>query len=112
MVRPSHPLACDVLGGDDHRVVFSSHGFPDNVLLKACGSRSELRCPSCAVLYRGDARHLVRAGLEGDKGVDEAIAAQPAVFLTLTMWWSATPLSAVLRTTWCRMTSSCHRCIS
>ncbi len=32
----------------------------------------------------GDSRHLVRAGLEGGKGVDEAIALHPAVFLTLT----------------------------
>jgi uncharacterized Zn-finger protein len=68
----------------DGRIVFSSHAFPDNVVLKACGSRSELRCPSCATLYRGDARHLVRAGLEGGKGVDESIATHPAVFLTLT----------------------------
>ncbi len=65
-------------------MVFSSHAFPDNVVLKACGSRSELRCPSCAVLYRGDARHLVRAGLVGGKGVGESIAGHPAVFVTLT----------------------------
>jgi hypothetical protein len=73
-----------VLGGVNRRVVFSSHEFPDNVVLKACGSRSELRCPSCAVLYRGDARHLVRAGLVGGKGVDQSIADHPAVFVTLT----------------------------
>ena len=66
------------------RVVFSSNGFPDNVVLKACGSRSELQCPSCATLYRGDARHLVRAGLEGGKGIDESVAEHPAVFITLT----------------------------
>ena len=65
-------------------MVFSSHQFPDNVVLKACGSRSELRCPSCATLYRGDARHLVRAGLEGGKGMDESVAEHPAVFMTLT----------------------------
>ena len=70
--------------GDQGKVVFASHDFPDNVVLKACGSRSELRCPSCATLYRGDARHLVRAGLEGGKGIDESVAAHPAVFLTLT----------------------------
>jgi hypothetical protein len=82
----AHPVRLRgyVLRGDDGRVVFSSKTFPDNVVLKACGSRSELRCPSCATLYRGDARHLVRAGLEGGKGVDEAIAQHPAVILTLT----------------------------
>ena len=82
----AHPIRLRgyVLGGEERRVVFSSHAFPDNVVLKACGSRSELRCPSCAVLYRGDARHLVRAGLVGGKGVDESIAGHPAVFVTLT----------------------------
>lgn len=82
----AHPIRLRgyVLGKDDGRVVVSSHQFPDNVLLKACGSRSELRCPSCAALYRGDARHLVRAGLEGGKGVDESVADHPAVFMTLT----------------------------
>jgi hypothetical protein len=81
----SHPIRLrgHVLDSDG-RIVFSSHAFPDNVVLKACGSRSELRCPSCATLYRGDARHLIRAGLEGGKGVDESIATHPAVFLTLT----------------------------
>ena len=82
----AHPIRLRgyVLGKEDGRVVVSSHQFPDNVLLKACGSRSELRCPSCAALYRGDARHLVRAGLEGGKGMDESVAEHPAVFMTLT----------------------------
>ncbi len=83
VVCPSHPSAW-LRARSEGRIVFSSHGFPDNVVLKACGSRSELRCPSCATLYRGDARHLVRAGLEGGKGVDESVANHPAVFLTLT----------------------------
>jgi hypothetical protein len=68
----------------EETVTFSSASLPDGVVLKACGSRSEVRCPSCAAVYRGDSRHLVRAGLEGGKGVDEAIALHPAVFLTLT----------------------------
>ena len=68
----------------EQAVTFSSASLPDGVVLKACGSRSEIRCPSCAAVYRGDSRHLVRAGLEGGKGVDEAIALHPAVFLTLT----------------------------
>jgi hypothetical protein len=82
----AHPIRLRgyVLASEDHRVVFSSGDFPNNVVLKACGSRSELRCPSCATIYRGDARHLVRAGLEGGKGIDESVANHPAVFLTLT----------------------------
>jgi len=82
----AHPIRLRgyVLAKEDGRVVFSSRRFPDNVVLKACGSRSELRCPSCATLYRGDARHLVRAGLEGGKGMDESVAEHPAVFMTLT----------------------------
>jgi len=65
-------------------VTFTSRSLPDGVVLKACGSRSEIRCPPCATIYRGDSRHLVRAGLEGGKGVDETVAEHPAVFLTLT----------------------------
>ena len=68
----------------DRMVVFSSASLPDGVVLKACGSRSELQCPACATVYWGDARHLVRAGLEGGKGVDESVSTHPAGFLTLT----------------------------
>jgi hypothetical protein len=65
-------------------VVFSSATLPDGVVLKACGNRRETRCPTCAAVYRSDARHLVRAGLEGGKGIDAAVAEHPAVLLTLT----------------------------
>ena len=68
----------------ERTIVFSSTSLPDGVVLKACGSRSELQCPACAAVYRGDSRHLVRAGLEGGKGVDEAVATHPAIFVTLT----------------------------
>ncbi len=68
----------------ERKVTFSSASRPDGVVLKACGSRSELQCPACAAVYRGDSRHLVRAGLEGGKGVDPSVATHPAVFLTLT----------------------------
>jgi hypothetical protein len=70
--------------GGEHTVRFSTAGLPDGVTLKACGSRRETRCPACAAVYRADARHLVRAGLVGGKGVDESVAAHPAVLLTLT----------------------------
>jgi hypothetical protein len=64
--------------------VFSTGQLPDGVVLKACGSRRETRCPSCAAVYRADARHLVRAGLIGGKGVPEEVMHRPAVLLTLT----------------------------
>ena len=60
--------------GDGRHITYTSASLPDGVFLKACGSRSEVRCPACAQVYRGDARHLVRAGLEGGKGVSEAVA--------------------------------------
>ncbi len=65
-------------------VVFSSSRAPDGVVLKGCGNRRQSRCPTCAAIYRADARHLVRAGLEGGKGVDASVATHPAVLVTLT----------------------------
>jgi len=63
---------------------FTSRGLPGGELLKACGSRRATRCPSCAEVYQGDARALVRAGLVGGKGVDASVATRPMVFATLT----------------------------
>ncbi len=57
---------------------------PDGVLLVACKTRRETRCRPCADMYRGDARQLIRAGIEGGKGVPESVARHPAVFVTLT----------------------------
>ena len=70
--------------GADRALRFSTGSLPDGVFLKACGSRRETRCPACAHTYRADARHLVRAGLIGGKGIDASVALHPAVFLTLT----------------------------
>jgi len=70
--------------GTERVRIFSTGRLPDGVFLKACGTRRETRCPSCAAVYRGDARHLVRAGLIGGKGVDESVTVRPAVLLTLT----------------------------
>ncbi|MGH9067816.1 MAG: replication initiator, partial [Acidimicrobiales bacterium] len=66
------------------RSTFTSHGQPDDVLLKSCGQRRATACPSCSALYRVDAFHLVAAGLRGGKGVPEGVASHPAVFFTLT----------------------------
>lgn len=68
----------------ERTTVFSSTARPDDVVLKPCGNRRETRCPTCAAVYRGDARHLVKAGLQGGKGIDESVAGHPAVLLTLT----------------------------
>ncbi len=65
-------------------VVFDSRALPDGVLLKTCGSRRDTVCPPCTSLYRGDAFALVAAGLRGGKGIPEAVADHPTVFLTLT----------------------------
>ena len=93
----------------DRSLRFSTDSLPDGVFLKACGSRRESRCPACAHTYRHDARHLVRAGLIGGKGVDESVALHPAVLLTLTA-----PSFGAVHTSWstgaCRPGPNAHRC--
>lgn len=91
------------------RTVFSSRVVPDGVVLKACGRRRETQCPSCATVYRDDARHLVRAGLVGGKGVDEAVATHPAVLLTLTAPGFG-PVHAVRDGNPCRPAATPGRC--
>jgi hypothetical protein len=66
------------------RQVYSTDGEPDGVLLKACGTRRESRCPSCAATYRADAYQLLAAGLKGGKGVPETVAGHPRLFVTFT----------------------------
>ena len=95
--------------GTDRALRFSTDSLPDGRFLKACGSRRETRCPACAHTYRADARHLVRAGLIGGKGIDASVALHPAVFLTLTApsfgsIHSARPRGA------CRPGPTLHRC--
>jgi hypothetical protein len=78
-----HPirLAGRVEHADRHtgevRTVYDSEREPDGVLLKACGTRRESRCPSCAATYRADAYQLLAAGLKGGKGVPETISEHP-----------------------------------
>jgi hypothetical protein len=64
--------------------VYDSEREPDGVLLKACGTRRESRCPSCAATYRADAYQLLAAGLKGGKGVPETISGHPRLFVTFT----------------------------
>jgi hypothetical protein len=66
------------------RQVYTSDREPDGVLLKACGTRRESRCPSCAATYRADAYQLLAAGLKGGKGVPETVASHPRLFVTFT----------------------------
>jgi hypothetical protein len=66
------------------RTVYDSAREPDGVLLKACGTRRESRCPSCAATYRADAYQLLAAGLKGGKGVPETVAGHPRLFVTFT----------------------------
>ena len=66
------------------RQVYDSAREPDGVLLKACGTRRESRCPSCAATYRADAYQLLAAGLKGGKGVPETISEHPRLFVTFT----------------------------
>jgi len=66
------------------RQAYTTEGEPDGVLLKACGTRRESRCPSCAATYRADAYQLLAAGLKGGKGVPETVAGHPRLFVTFT----------------------------
>jgi hypothetical protein len=66
------------------REVYDSDREPDGVLLKACGTRRESRCPSCAAVYRADAYQLLAAGLRGGKGVPDTVASHPRLFVTFT----------------------------
>jgi hypothetical protein len=66
------------------RTVYDSEREPDGVLLKACGTRRESRCPSCAAIYRADAYQLLAAGLKGGKGVLETVDEHPRLFVTFT----------------------------
>jgi hypothetical protein len=66
------------------RTVYDSDREPDGVLLKACGTRRESRCPSCAATYRADAYQLLAAGMKGGKGVPETVAEHPRLFVTFT----------------------------
>ena len=70
--------------GGRRRRVWSTDTEPDEILRKACGNRREAVCPPCAERYRGDAYHLIAAGLRGGKGVPESVVGHPAVFVTFT----------------------------
>src|SRR5207302_6106778 len=66
------------------RRVYTTEGEPDDTLLVACGSRRASVCKSCSTWYQWDAFHLVRAGLQGGKGLADSVAEHPKLFVTLT----------------------------
>jgi hypothetical protein len=65
---------------------YSSAGEVDGITYVRCGDRRAGRCDSCSREYKGDAWHLLHAGLAGneDKGVPDTVTGHPAVFATLT----------------------------
>jgi hypothetical protein len=64
--------------------VYSSAQELDGVTWVRCGDRRAARCPSCSREYKGDAWHLLSAGLVGGKGAPESVTTHPTVFVTLT----------------------------
>ncbi|MGB6512218.1 MAG: replication initiator, partial [Mycobacterium sp.] len=58
--------------------------MPDNVIYTPCGTRRASVCPACAETYRRDAYQIVKAGLDGGKGIPADVAAHPAIFATFT----------------------------
>jgi hypothetical protein len=56
----------------------------DGITYVRCGDRRASRCESCSHEYKGDAWHLLSAGVAGGKGVPESVTEHPAVFVTLT----------------------------
>jgi hypothetical protein len=63
---------------------YSSAQELDGITWVRCGDRRAQRCESCSREYKGDAWHLLSAGLTGGKGAPEAVTEHPTVFATLT----------------------------
>jgi hypothetical protein len=63
---------------------YSSAQELDGYTVVRCGDRRAARCESCSREYKGDAWHLLSAGLVGGKGTPESVAARPMTFVTLT----------------------------
>jgi hypothetical protein len=63
---------------------YSSGQELDGITYVRCGNRRVSRCESCSREYKGDAWHLLSAGLTGGKGAVEAVRLHPTIFGTLT----------------------------
>ncbi|WP_239376398.1 replication initiator [Frankia sp. Cj5] len=66
------------------RVVYSTAGEPDGILLTSCKNRRATACPSCSHIHQGDCYQLTAAGMRGGKGVPATVAEHPLLFVTLT----------------------------
>ena len=63
---------------------YSSAQELDGVTWMRCGNRRAQRCESCSREYKGDAWHLLSAGLVGGKGAPATVSEHPTVFVTMT----------------------------
>jgi len=63
---------------------YGSAGELDGITYVRCGDRRAHRCQACSREYKGDAWHLLSAGLAGGKGLPDTVTAHPATFATLT----------------------------
>jgi hypothetical protein len=63
---------------------YSSGDELDGFTWVRCGNRRAQRCESCSREYKGDAWHLLTAGLVGGKGAPESVGSHPTTFVTLT----------------------------
>jgi hypothetical protein len=64
--------------------IYDTASEPGGVLRIPCGNRREDICPPCSDVYKGDARHIIRAGLTAGKRIPETVTTHPCVFATLT----------------------------
>jgi hypothetical protein len=64
--------------------VYGSAQEIDGYTWVRCGDRRAARCESCSREYKGDAWHLLSAGLIGGKGTPESVTTHPTTFVTLT----------------------------
>ncbi|MGI5349176.1 replication initiator [Streptomyces sp. CA-250714] len=63
---------------------YDTSAEPGERLSVRCRNRRASVCAPCSRLHAGDTFHLVRAGLNGGKGVPDAVREHPRLFITLT----------------------------
>ncbi|GGM27654.1 replication initiator [Dactylosporangium sucinum] len=63
---------------------YDTGDMPDGAIYTPCGNRRTSVCPSCAEVYRRDAYHLVKAGLQGERWGMPPLGEHIALFVTAT----------------------------
>lgn len=63
---------------------YATENEPGGRLAVRCRNRRASVCGPCSRLHAGDTYQIVRAGLQGGKGVAPAVAGHPRLFVTLT----------------------------